>query len=147
MTNLKAVKSPWDFDKYLPSTFLGFDHFYDLFDRASDLVNSTNTAFPPVNVIRHNEDTYIIEVAVAGYARDELSAEIHDNTLTITGEKKAAEGREYLVKGIAGRSFKRSFLVADTVVVRDAALVDGILSITLVNVVPETQKPRKLEIK
>lgn len=148
MTNLKAVKNPYsDWDKYLPSHFLGFDHFHDLFDRAADLVSSTNTAFPPVNVIRQNDDTYVIEVAVAGYSRDELSAEIHDNTLTITGEKKGDDDRKYLVKGIAGRTFKRSFLVADTVIVRDAALVDGILSITLVNVIPETQKPRKLEIK
>lgn len=149
--NAKTAKLPWgDMEKYvpsLPSTLLGFDHFHTLFDRAADLVSSTNTAFPPVNVIRHTEDTYIIEVAVAGYARNELSAEIQDNTLTITGEKKGGDERRYLVKGIAGRTFKRSFLVADTVVVRDATLVDGILSITLVNVIPETQKPRKLEIK
>jgi len=149
MTNLKSAKTtPWsDFDKYLPSTFLGFDHFNDLFDRAADLVSSTNTAFPPVNVIRESDDTYVIEVAVAGYARGELNAEIANNTLLITGEKKDADDRKYLVKGIAGRTFKRSFLVSDTVIVRDAKLVDGILSITLVNVVPETQKPRKLEIK
>lgn len=149
--NAKTAKLPWgDMEKYipsLPSTLLGFDHFHTLFDRAADLVSSTNTAFPPVNVIRHNDDTYIIEVAVAGYARNELSAEIHDNTLTITGEKKGEDERRYLVKGIAGRTFKRSFLVADTVVVRDATLVDGILSITLVNVIPETKKPRVLEIK
>jgi molecular chaperone IbpA len=136
---------PTTIDRYLPST-LGFDRMFSILDHAADLVNNCNTAFPPVNVVRVDETNYLVELAVAGYTEDEIEITTEKNTLKIVGKKVATDDRQYLVKGIAGRSFHRQFVLADTVVVRDANLADGILTVELENVIPETQKPRKIAI-
>jgi molecular chaperone IbpA len=143
MTNLNSFPS---FDRFLPSA-LGFDRMFDALDHAADLVNHSNTAFPPVNVISVDEHNYIVELAVAGYTDEEIEVTSEKNVLTVTGKKTDKDERSYLVKGIAGRSFARKFVLADTVVVKDASLNNGILSIDLENVIPETQKPRKITIK
>lgn len=137
MTNLSI-------DSYLPSA-LGFDRMFDVLNRAEYLTNN-NTAFPPVNVVRVDDSNYLIEVAVAGYKEDEIDLVSEKNTLRINGKKADKDEREYISKGIAGRSFSREFVLADTVVVRGASLVDGILTVELENVIPEEKKPRKIAI-
>jgi molecular chaperone IbpA len=133
-------------NRYLPST-LGFDRMFDVLDHAADVVNNSNTAFPPVNVVRIDDNNYTVELAVAGYTNDEIELSVEKNVLTITGKKADKDERNYLVKGIAGRSFSRKFVLADTIVVGDASLNDGILTVQLENVIPESQKPRKISIK
>lgn len=149
MTKSSNITAPtWStsfLDNYLPST-LGFDRVFETLDHAQNIINSGNLSFPPVNVIRVDEYNYTIELAIAGYADDEVEISSADNLLTITGKKAEKDDRKYLVKGIAGRSFQRSFLLADTIVVRDASLKDGILSVRIENVIPEERKPRKIEI-
>jgi len=145
MTNLPSVWNHTSFDHFLPKT-LGFDRMFDVLDHAADLVNNNNTAFPPVNVVRTDDYNYVVELAVAGYKEEEIEITAEKNTLTISGKKSEKDERNYLVKGIAGRSFSRTFVLADTVVVGDASLVDGILSVQLENVIPETQKLRKITI-
>jgi molecular chaperone IbpA len=86
-------------------------------------------------------------LAVAGYRQNEIEVTTERNSLKVTGKKVDEDTRNYLVKGIAGRKFARQFVLSDTVVVRDAALADGILSIQLENVIPEEMKPRKIDIK
>jgi len=100
-----------------------------------------------VNVIKKDDYNFILELAVAGYRQNEIEVTTERNSLKVTGKKVDEDTREYLVKGIAGRKFSRQFVLSDTVVVRDANLADGILSIQLENVVPEEQKPRKIDIK
>jgi molecular chaperone IbpA len=100
-----------------------------------------------VNIVKKDEYNFVIELAVAGYKQDEIEITAERNSLKVTGKKAEEEDRNYLVKGIAGRKFARQFVLSDTVVVRDANLADGILSIELENVIPEEQKPRKIEIK
>lgn len=135
-----------DYERYLPS-LLGFESVFAALDNASHLVTSGASAFPPVNVVKTDEYNFVVELAVAGYKLDEIEITAEKNSLKVTGKKTETDGRQYLVKGIAGRTFSRQFVLSDTVVVREAELVDGILSIHLENVVPEEQKLRKIEIK
>ena len=145
MTNITALTSAY-FDRLLP-TALGFENSFAALDNAAHLLTSSQTAFPPVNIVKKDEYNFIIELAVAGYKQDEIEITAERNSLKVTGKKAEETERSYLVKGIAGRKFSRQFVLSDTVVVRDAALADGILSIELENVIPEEQKPRKVEIK
>ena len=146
MTNITTLASHYGLDRLLP-TALGFENAFAALDNASHLLAATHTAFPPVNVIKKDDYNFILELAVAGYKQDEIEITAERNSLKVTGKKTETDDRNYLVKGIAGRKFARQFVLSDTVVVRDAALADGILSIQLENVVPEEQKLRKIDIK
>ena len=143
MTN---VLSSVHYERYLPS-MLGFENVFAALDNAAHLVTSTATAFPPVNIVKTGEYTFVVELAVAGYKLDEIDITAEKNSLKVTGKKTEADERQYLTKGIAGRSFSRQFVLSDTVVVRGAELADGILSISLENVIPEEAKPRKISIQ
>ena len=145
MTNITSLTSAY-FDRLVP-TALGFENAFAALDNAAHLLTATQTAFPPVNIVKTGEDTFNVELAVAGYKQDEIEITSERNSLKVTGKKSDEDTREYLVKGIAGRKFSRQFVLSDTVVVRDANLADGILSIQLENVIPEDQKPRKISIK
>ena len=146
MTNITTLASTYGLDRLLP-TALGFENAFAALDNASHLLTATQTAFPPVNVIKKDDYNFILELAVAGYKQDEIEITAERNSLKVTGKKTETDDRKYLVKGIAGRKFARQFVLSDTVVVRDAALADGILSIQLENVIPEEMKPRKIDIK
>jgi len=145
MTNITALTSAY-VDRLLP-TALGFENAFAALDNAAHLLTATQTAFPPVNVVKKDEYNFILELAVAGYKQDEIEITSERNSLKVTGKKAETDERIYITKGIAGRKFSRQFVLSDTIVVRDAALADGILSIELENVIPEEQKPRKIEIK
>jgi molecular chaperone IbpA len=144
MTNISTLSSV-NYERYLPS-LLGFDNVFAALDNAAHLVTSGASAFPPVNVVKTGEYTFLVELAVAGYKLDEIDITAEKNSLKVTGKKAETDDREYITKGIAGRSFSRQFVLSDTVVVRNAELADGILSIALENVIPEEQKPRKISI-
>ena len=144
MTNITSLTSAY-FDRLLP-TALGFENAFATLDNAAHLLTATQTAFPPVNIVKTGDYTFNVELAVAGYKQDEIEITAEKNSLKVTGKKTDEDTREYLVKGIAGRKFSRQFVLSDTVVVRDANLADGILSIQLENVIPEEQKPRKITI-
>lgn len=145
MTNITALTSAY-VDRLLP-TALGFENAFAALDNAAHLLTATQTAFPPVNVVKKDEYNFTVELAVAGYKQDEIEITSERNSLKVTGKKAETDERIYITKGIAGRKFSRQFVLSDTIVVRDAALADGILSIELENVIPEEQKPRKIEIK
>lgn len=145
MTNITTLSSI-PFDRLLPSA-LGFDNVFATLDNAAHLLTTTATSFPPVNIVKTGDYTFNVELAVAGYKRDEIEITAERNSLRVTGKKSEKDEREYLAKGIAGRSFSRQFVLSDTVVVQGAELADGILSVQLENVIPEEQKPRKVEIK
>lgn len=126
---------------------VGFDRLFSLLDQASG-VESAST-YPPYNIERTGENAYRVTLAVAGFSRDELAIETRENTLSIKGSKEQAapaEGREMLHQGIAARAFERRFQLADHVVVTGASLVNGLLHVDLVREIPETQKPRRIEI-
>jgi molecular chaperone IbpA len=124
---------------------VGFDRLAALLDAAS---NEAASGYPPYNIERTAENAYRIEIAVAGFKSEELGIEVKENLLTVTGRKPANdETKRYLHRGLAERNFERRFQLADYVVVTDAALSDGLLSISLKRELPEALKPRTIEIK
>ena len=123
---------------------VGFDRLADLLDAASA---ETATGYPPYNIERTGDNDYRIEIAVAGFKSEELEIEVKENVLTVQGRKAANdEAKRYLHRGLAERNFDRRFQLADYVVVEDAQLANGLLSISLKRELPEALKPRRIEI-
>ncbi len=138
------MRTAYDFSP-LYRSMIGVDRMAALIETAMRSEGDTN--YPPYDVEKTGEDAYRITIAAAGFARDELEITALPNLLVLTGRKQDAdEGRVYLHRGIAGRSFERRFELADYVVVKAADYADGVLSIDLVREVPEALKPRKIEI-
>ena len=141
MTNITSLTSAY-FDRLLP-TALGFENSFAALDNAAHLLTSSQTAFPPVNIVKKDEYNFIIELAVAGYKQDEIEITAERNSLKVTGKKAEETERNYLVKGIAGRKFTRSFNLPEYFEVDRASMLDGILYIDLYKNVPEEKKPKK----
>ncbi|WP_294922954.1 Hsp20 family protein [uncultured Paracoccus sp.] len=126
---------------------VGFDRIADVLDRAlaSDLPQQ---GYPPYNIEKTGENAYRISIAVAGFSADDLSVEVKEGAVIVSGRKQADEdeGRNYLHRGIATRAFERKFTLADHVRVEGASHLDGMLHIDLVRELPEALKPRRIEI-
>jgi molecular chaperone IbpA len=131
----------FDFTPLYRST-IGFDRLFDLLD------SSIRPDWPPYDIERMSEDEYRISMAVAGFASDEIELTQEGNTLLVSGAKKQAEteGQEFLHRGIANRSFKQTFSLANHVKVAGASLENGLLAIDLIREVPEQLKPRRIAI-
>ena len=136
MTGLKA-------NRLFPrSSFVGFDHLFNELDHTA---RHANDHYPPHNILKTGENDYLIELAVAGFKRDELTIEVKDRTLTVMGNHES-KGREYIHRGISTKRFKRTFRLSEYVQVHGADLVDGVLAIELKVVIPEEMRPRQIEI-
>jgi len=124
--------------------FIGFDSLLNKLNRP--VQGSTN--YPPYNLMKTGDDTFLIELAVAGFSEEEIDIEVQDGTLTIKGEDTRYDSDKvsYIHKGIATRNFERKFTLADTIQVDGASMHNGVLSVKLVNVIPEEKKPRKIPI-
>jgi molecular chaperone IbpA len=103
-------------------------------------------SFPPYNIVKLDENKYRVEVAVAGFCKNELEVEVKENTLVLSGKSKTDESENFVHKGIANRAFKRSFELADTVEVQSSELTNGMLKVFLENIIPESRKPKKVDI-
>ena len=126
--------------------FVGFDNIFNELERLVDGTAPTrNTSFPPHNIIKLDDNRYVVEMAVAGFGQDEVDVEIHDGTLIVKGEKKDQTEVDYLYRGIATRSFTKSIRLSESIEVCGAQFKDGILRIALENIIPEHKKPRKIE--
>jgi molecular chaperone IbpA len=125
---------------------VGFDRVAALLDSAARTEPASN--WPPYNIETTGEDSYRIELAVAGFRSDELNIEVKENLLTVTGRKTANDdgARTFLHRGLAERDFERRFQLADYVIVTDAKLENGLLAISLKRELPEAMKPRRVEI-
>lgn len=132
----------------LAHTTLGFEKFFDDVEKLlSSDIQKVNTSFPPHNIIKLDESRYVVELAVAGFSKDEIEITVQDGTLTVKGDKAEKEvDIQYLHRGIGTRSFTKTLTIADTIEVRGAEFKDGILKIGLENIIPESKKPRKIEI-
>ena len=119
---------------------------FDELSRTAGTLNASN--YPPYNIIKESETIWKIEVAVAGFDESELDVEIVNNELVVTGavNKENKAEQQYLHQGIAGRDFERTFALADNVEVKGAAVKNGILTVTLEHIVPESAKPKKIAI-
>lgn len=104
-------------------------------------------SYPPYNIRKIDETKYVIEVAVAGFAKQDIEVELEDGVLKIKGSISNTEDDEnFIFKGIADRAFTRTFSLSDSVIVKNADLVNGMLKIWLERFIPEEKKPRKIDI-
>ena len=136
------MRTNFDFTPYRRST-VGFDRLFNMLETGM----RDDDGYPPFDIVKDSEDSYHITLAVAGFRPDEIEIIAQQNQLAVTG--KRAEDKDegqYLHRGIAARSFERRFQLADFVEVREARFEDGLLNITLQRVVPETMKPRRIDI-
>ena len=126
---------------------IGFDHLMDHLVTLHSNNNLTTNEYPPYDIIKEGENNYKIELAVAGFKKEELSIQLKENTLTIKGETntKNSDG-EYLHKNIARRSFSKGFSLADNIEIGSASFEDGVLSVNLTQNIPEEQKPKEIKI-
>lgn len=124
---------------------IGYERLPGLLDRAAQ----NTTTFPPYDIVAVDEQNYRITMAVAGFTEDELTLQVEGPALTVSGDKASqelAEGEQFLHRGIARRSFQQRFRLAEHVQVTDAALADGLLTISLEREIPEAQRPRTIPI-
>ena len=139
------MRSAFDFAPYRRST-VGFDRLFDMFENTS--VGQAQENYPPFDLIKAGENEYRIELAVAGFKPDELDITAQESALVVSGRKadEASKGPDYIYRGIANRSFERRFALADHIKVTGADMKDGLLVIDLVREIPESMKPRKIDI-
>jgi molecular chaperone IbpA len=116
-----------------------------------DVMNIPQVNYPPYNIVKTGENTYDIELALAGFSKDDINVEYADNVLYIRSVKQAENEKEIndaiLHRGISKRMFSKSFTVSDDVEVKGAELKDGLLKISLERIIPESKKPRTIKIK
>lgn len=122
--------------------FIGFNH---TLNRLND-IHSANQSYPPYNVIKLDEDSYQVELAVAGFSKKDIDISVENATLIIKGEIGERED-QFLHKGIAARKFTRSFALGEYMEVIGAEFQDGMLRINVDRIVPEDKKPRTIKIK
>lgn len=133
----------YDFAPLFRST-IGFDRFARLVDAAAQAANTTS--YPPYNIEKTGEGSYVLTMAVAGFGPDDIELTAQDNTLLVTGRVGAEPKGELLHRGIAARAFERRFALADHIVVESAELVHGLLHVGLRRIVPDALKPRRISI-
>ena len=135
-----------NFHKLTPYA-VGFDRMFDNLTRYMDN-NVQSTGFPPYNIHKGGDFTYTIEMALAGFSKDDIEVEVADGTLSVRSDKKEDPKDEYTYhRGISYRKFDRKFTLSDDIVVTGAKLENGMLTIDLERIVPEEKKPRLIEVK
>ena len=128
----------------LNRALIGFDRMFDGFEHRA----TNTTGYPPHNIVRLAENLYCIEMAVAGFKKSDVQVEVEDTTLTVRGTSETLESatREYLHRGLSSRDFVRSFPLAEHMVVKDAKIENGVLTINIERIVPEALKARVIDI-
>ena len=142
----KSFFEPFTFSSFPKqfNTTVGFEPIFKKMAEIAETMPKIPT-YPPYNIKKTGENTYVIEMAVAGFGKQDLELELEDGKLTVKGNITADDG-EYLYKGIAERAFTRQFTLADTVEIKNADLVNGLLKIWLERFIPEEKKAKKINI-
>ena len=126
------------------NAFLGFDH---LFDELESITNHAKDTYPPHNVVKYDDMKYIIQLAIAGFKKEDISIELKEHVLTIKGDRADTRDQEqYVHKGISGRKFLKSFRLSEYAEVSGADLTDGILTVGIEVVLPEEKRPQMINI-
>ena len=154
MVTSKSLSLFENFNQYTPYA-VGFESVFDRLQTYAQ--NNSTSGFPPYNIQKGGEYNYVIELAVAGFGRDDIEVEVADGKLTIKSVKEDnsenidsdqyVDNSNAIYRGIAFRKFNRQFTLAEDIVVNGATLENGMLSIDLERVVPEEKKPRLIEVK
>ena len=129
---------------------VGFDSIFEEFDRVLESTERHNSNYPPYNIHKISENDYKIEVALAGYSKDDIELELKDSTLTVRNKQKEKVVNEdtngVIHKGISTRQFERAFTISEDIKVKNAELKNGLLNIDLERIIPEEKKARLISI-
>jgi molecular chaperone IbpA len=128
------------------SLFVGFENLFDELEGIHNSARSGNDNYPPHNIVKIDEEKFLIELAVAGFTESDINLEVKDGILKVRGKIESDEKREYAWKGISSRKFEKSFRLSEFVVIDGADLENGILVVYARVEVPEERRPRKIEI-
>lgn len=145
MTNYgKFNTDNWGIPTGLAKQFIGFDQVLERIREAAETMPKAPT-YPPYNIKKIDDEHFIIEMAVAGFGKQNLDIELKDGELIITGSHEG-DKNDYIYQGIANRAFTRKFTLEDTVIVKNAELINGLLKIALERYIPEEKKAKKIDI-
>ena len=125
---------------------VGFDDIFDQLSSMSKYVNDIPN-YPPYNIKKVGKDKYQLDMALAGFSKDDVKVEVNDNTLTVSASSSDKEDDSYVHKGIAKRAFKRQWTLVEHLEVQDAKLKDGVLTVDMKLNLPYEKKPRTIKIK
>ena len=133
-----------DFDKF----FVGFDDQFNRMAKIHDDLTKNIPNYPPYNIKKTGDTTYVVELAVAGFAKQDIEIELADGKMVIRGNVQNDDNNDnFLFKGIAARNFTRTFALDDQVEVKNAEMINGMLQVFLERIIPEHKKPKKIEVK
>jgi len=136
----------YTWDLFKDPFFIGFNRELERMANVHSAHQSRQT-FPPYDVLKLDEDTYQVTLAVAGFTKEDINLSVDDGTLIISGEITEVTDAEVLHKGIASRKFTRSFALGEYMEVSSASLKDGMLNINISRLIPEDKKPKTIKIK
>ena len=149
MTNDIFSFNTSNFDKF----FVGADKIIENLAKAHEAAAKAIPGYPPYNIVKVDDNKYVIEMAVAGFGKNNLEIELANSVLTVKGgltvddmAQETVNPISYIYKGIADRAFTRKFTLADSVEIKNAELVNGMLKLWLENMIPESKKPKKIDI-
>lgn len=149
----KDYYDPFAFGKSLLPSSVGFDSLFKQLEDAHKMIAKSAVNYPPYNIKKVEDNKYVIELAVAGFAKQDIEVTLQDGSLLIKGQTSldtlTKDGADvtYLHKGIADRAFTRQFSLADTIEIKNAELINGMLKLWLENIIPDAKKPRKIDIE
>ena len=123
---------------------VGFD---EMFKKLDAIHNQPQGNYPPYNIVKLDEESFVIEIAAAGFSKKDFKIDLKESSLRVKAEKGDAVEKEFVHQGIAARSFERVFALAEHVKVKDATYSDGILAIKLIREIPEAEKPIEIKVK
>ena len=137
------------FNKLRPVS-VGFDSVFDHFESIFNDSLSLQTNYPPYDIVKTDEHSYVIELAVAGFSKKDIEVTVENGVLTVESDHKGnaeSSGQEIIHRGISKRYFKKSFSISDDVEIRGAELKDGLLRISMEKIIPESRKRKEISIK
>ena len=132
-----------DFDKL----YVGFDDQFNKLAKIHDDLAKNIPNYPPYNLRKTGENTYVVELALAGFAKQDIEIELADGKLVVKGIVNSDENENFIFKGIANRAFTRTFALDDQIEVKNAEMFNGMLKVFLERIIPEHKKPKKIEVK
>ena len=137
------------FNKLRPVS-VGFDSVFDHFESMFNESPSLHTNYPPYDIVKTDEHSYVIELAVAGFSKKDIAVTVENGVLTVESDREGnaeSSGEEIIHRGISKRYFKKSFSISDDVEIRGAELKDGLLRISMEKIIPESRKRKEISIK
>jgi molecular chaperone IbpA len=133
--------------KQLDRFFVGFDDQFDRMHKLQDQWARNIPNYPPCNIKKTGDNTYVIELAAAGFTKSDIEITLDEDALIIKGQTKDDAENSYLYQGIANRPFTRAFSLSESIQIKNAEMLNGMLRIFLEKIIPESKKPRKIEVQ